>query len=91
MPKKPIDRSIAGADSVFDWDAAVRIAKEHLLAQYEPERILRLPEVEKLIGLKKSSIYEMVAQERFPPPVQLTAKAVGWKARDIAEWIKTRV
>jgi len=30
------------------------------------ERILRLNEVERLVGVKRSSIYAMIAQNQFP-------------------------
>ena len=40
--------------------------------------ILRLPQVKIKVGLSRSSIYFAVAEKRFPQPVQLGARAVGW-------------
>lgn len=54
----------------------------------KPEKLLRLPDVESLTGLKKSSIYAgMNATPRtFPAPVRLSARAVAWRESDIATW-----
>ena len=41
-------------------------------------RVLRLPEVEAMVGLRHSIIYELISQGLFPPPVGLTATARGW-------------
>lgn len=54
------------------------------------QNILRLPDVEKATGLKKSAIYQEMAEGRFPRPMQLTAQAVGWPENDIAAWQQAR-
>lgn len=57
-----------------------------------PERLLRLPVVEQLTGLKKSTIYAgLNAKPRtFPAPVRLSARAVAWKESEIQTWIGNR-
>lgn len=50
-------------------------------------QLLRLPEVEALVGLKKSKIYSLIQDGDFPLPVKLGARAVRWKANDIQSWI----
>lgn len=57
-----------------------------------PERLLRLPAVEQLTGLKKSTIYAgLNAKPRtFPAPVRLSARAVAWKESEIQTWIGNR-
>lgn len=54
----------------------------------KPERMLRLPEVESLTGLKKSSIYAGMKADpqTFPHCVRLSARAVAWRESDIATW-----
>lgn len=56
-----------------------------------PESILRRPVVESRTGLKRSSIYELMARGAFPSPVRLGPRAVGWLASDIEAWIESRV
>ncbi len=50
------------------------------------ERYLRLPEVESLIGLKKSSIHAGRKEGTFPKPVRIGPRAVAWRESDIAKW-----
>jgi prophage regulatory protein len=53
-------------------------------------RILRLPEVETLSGLKRSAIYAGAASGTFPKPRKLTATASGWLEDEVHEWIESR-
>ena len=59
----------------------------------QPERLLRLPEVEARVGLRKSSIYEMLGRTppEFPRPVRLSRRAVCWPESAIAVWIAERI
>ena len=54
-------------------------------------QILRLPTVQERTGLPRSSIYAKVAKGKFPKPVQLNGRAVGWLADEIADWISNQV
>ena len=58
-----------------------------------PETLLRLPAVEARVGLKKSSIYEMLGRTppAFPRPVKLSRRAVVWPASAIDAWITERI
>jgi prophage regulatory protein len=53
-------------------------------------QICRLPAVEALAGIKRSMIYQLVRLGSFPPPVQLTARAIGWRTQDVVAWIESR-
>ncbi|MBX3496646.1 MAG: AlpA family transcriptional regulator [Parvibaculum sp.] len=53
-------------------------------------QILRRPEVERITGLGRSTIYDWMSKGMFPRPVKLGSRAVGWRERDIAAWLDTR-
>lgn len=55
-----------------------------------PPRILRLPEVSKLIGLGRSTLWRMVKEQQFPPPCRLGPRSVGWFEADVRGWIEGR-
>lgn len=55
-----------------------------------PERILRRGEVERRVGLSRSTIYYKIQQGEFPAPVRLGPRAVGWRESAIEEWIAER-
>ncbi|MCL6555002.1 MAG: AlpA family transcriptional regulator [Burkholderiales bacterium] len=52
--------------------------------------ILRLPELRKRIGLSRSSIYALVRQGKFPRPISLSARAVGWSLAEVEQWLAER-
>lgn len=54
-------------------------------------RILRLPNVLDRTGLSRSTVYQRVSEGRFPKPVSLGARAVGWVESDIEEWIGKQI
>lgn len=52
--------------------------------------MLRRPAVEAATGLSRSTIYAMMTEGRFPRPVRLGRRAVGWPEAKIAEWLEAR-
>ena len=54
-------------------------------------RFLRLPEVLARTGLSRSTIYVRLDQGRFPRPVSLGGRAVGWIEEEVEEWIRERI
>jgi len=54
-------------------------------------RFLRLPEVLARTGLSRSTIYVRLEQGRFPRPVSLGARAVGWIESEVDEWMRARI
>lgn len=52
---------------------------------------LRLPEVKAVTGLSKTSIYELIREKRFPPPVRLGPRAVAWVKSEVRQWAVERV
>ena len=54
------------------------------------DRLLRLPEVEGITGLKRSTIYMMAQEGTFPRPVKLTKRSSAWRNSEIQQWIDSR-
>ena len=54
-------------------------------------RFLRLPEVLARTGLSRSTIYVRLDQGRFPRPVSLGGRAVGWIEAEVDEWMRARI
>lgn len=53
-------------------------------------RLIRLPEVIRLTGLSKSTIYRLERKGLFPPRVKDGQHAVAWREREIIAWIEAR-
>lgn len=55
------------------------------------ERALRLPQVCTITGLRRSMIYRLQAEKRFPQRIKLSERAVGWLEREVQEWLAERI
>lgn len=58
--------------------------------QREDEVLLRRQAVIEMTGLSRSAIYLMMKQGRFPQSFNINARTVGWKKREIQDWIKQK-
>ena len=59
--------------------------------QTRSQRLIRRPEVERRVGLRRAAIYKAMAEGRFPAPVKIGPRAVAWIESDIDDWISARV
>ncbi len=57
----------------------------------QPERLLRLNEVEMMVGLRKSSIYDLMRRGEFPAAVKLSRRAVCWSQSSVQQFISERI
>ncbi len=53
--------------------------------------ILRLPAVKTRTGLSRSTIYLRVAEGKFPKPVSLGARAIGWIDNEVEAWLTGQI
>lgn len=54
-------------------------------------RLLRLPDVEQLTGLKKSTVYQLMREGKFPRCVRLTSRLSAWPESSVQEWVNQRI
>ena len=47
------------------------------------KKVLRLPAVKDRTGLSRSTIYAQIKEGKFPKPIRLGKRAVGWTDEDI--------
>ena len=57
---------------------------------YQQGHLLRVPDVEEIVGLCRSTIFRKVRAGDFPKPLLLGKRHIAWEPEDIAEWRKTR-
>jgi prophage regulatory protein len=55
------------------------------------QRFLRLADVRDRVPYSRSTIYQLIAQGKFPKPISLGARAVAWLESDIDAWIEARI
>ena len=55
------------------------------------EQILKLPEVTRVTGLARSTIYKLISEDRFPKQIKLTKFSSGWIKSEVDFWIDERI
>lgn len=54
-------------------------------------RLLRLPEVIERLGVGRTTLYKLVAEDpTFPRPVKVGRKVVAWRSDLLDEWVVTQ-
>ena len=53
--------------------------------------ILRLPDVKARTGLSRSTLYLRISEGRFPKPISLGGRAVGWIDAEVNQWIDDQI
>ena len=72
-----------------DVPTTSRLAREMLAMSL---KVLRRSAVEEKVGLKKSSIYQLMQDGLFPHPIPLAgSKSVGWLEDEIDAWLRARI
>jgi len=56
----------------------------------EKSKILKINEVIELTSLPRSTIYFLIKRKKFPKPIRLSDRRVGWLYRDIVEWLNKK-
>jgi prophage regulatory protein len=53
--------------------------------------ILRLPEVRQRTGRSRSRIYADAQAGKFPKPINIGPRAIGWIQSEVDDWIAARI
>jgi len=51
----------------------------------------RLPAIMARTGLKRSSVYALMATGHFPKPVKLSERSSAWIVKEVDSWIADRI
>ena len=52
-----------------------------------PERLIKLAEVCRRVGLGKTMVYKLIKEGRFPAPYKISPFASRWSEAEIVAWI----
>lgn len=55
------------------------------------DRFLRLHEVESICGIRKSTIYLLMKEGKFPPCIRVTSRASAWPESAVYQWVQDRI
>ena len=54
------------------------------------DRLLTLRDVEHFTGFRKSSLYSLIADKRFPPPIKI-GRSSRWPSSEISDWVQETI
>ena len=60
------------------------------MTDHDERRLLTRAEVERLVGLRRSSIYRLMRANRFPAPLKIGDRAVRWISTELDDWLAGR-
>src|SRR5689334_7770116 len=67
------------------------VEQQNIRSLTSPDRLIKLPDVERLTGLRRSAIYERIQRGAFPPSVKVGKRSSTWSEAAIQAWIADRV
>ena len=53
-----------------------------------PDQLIRMSQVISLVGLKRSWIYQMIKEGKFPRPIKIGTRTSVWTLSSVAAWIQ---
>ena len=53
--------------------------------------LIRLPEVRQKVGMSKSQIYKLIAQDKFPKPVKVSPRISCWVTAEVDQWVQEQI
>ena len=56
----------------------------------EAVRLIRFPELQKLVGLSRTQIWRLERDGQFPARRYITKRAVAWPADEVFGWLESR-
>ena len=54
------------------------------------DALLRLPTVQAIVGLSKTTIYTLVARREFPQPIRRGNRCTRWRSADVTAWLQAQ-
>lgn len=67
----------------------------HLVHSARPvvprDRLLRLAEVESMVGAKRSTIYQLMKEGKFPKQITISRRFAAWPESAVLQWVQDRI
>lgn len=56
-----------------------------------PQKLIRLPDVQRRTGYSKAWIYRLMSQGKFPASVKIGTRAIAFVESEVDDWINQRI
>ena len=52
--------------------------------------VVRMSRLVEMIGLSRSTVWKLLSEGKFPNPIRLGPRSIGWRIKDVEDWIECR-
>lgn len=66
------------------------MSNETITSEANSIRALRIKQVCDITGLGRTTIWRAAKEGKFPKPIKLGERAVGWVYSDVCDWLESR-
>ena len=53
-------------------------------------QLMRIDDVLKVIDVSRTTLYSLLREGDFPPPVRVSKRNVRWRQEDVQQWLDSR-
>jgi prophage regulatory protein len=85
-----IDTETLKGQPIMNHPVPLRGAEPVPAAAAPRDRLIRIADVERIAGIRKSLIYQLQREGKFPRCVQITPRAVAWAEQAVYAWVEER-
>ncbi len=54
-------------------------------------RLIRLPDVQRATGLRRSALYRLARNGQFPKPLKIGPRSSAWRSDEVDSWILAKI
>ncbi|GIU46533.1 helix-turn-helix transcriptional regulator [Shewanella algidipiscicola] len=66
------------------------ITKDYLAQYLDENRLVKKPELQRLLGISRSTLGRWIKSGQFPPPVLIQSGRSFWRFKDIDQWLPNK-
>ena len=52
--------------------------------------VVRMSRLVEMIDLSRSTVWKLLSEGKFPNPIRLGPRSIGWRIKDVEDWIECR-
>ena len=75
---------------ILEYLQVIIKSTSHDLSRDSTDSILRMPEVKRITGLSRTTIWRYEKDGRFPQRVMLGGGSIGWYSSEVLKWVASR-
>jgi prophage regulatory protein len=77
---------------LVDWNTGAPATSTPPGSSIYQDQLIRMPQVREICPLSRPSLYRLIREGKFPPPISLGGgRAVAWLRREVDDFVRQRI